>query len=668
VDVVPYPFGVAGTPVAGGCGTSFTDCLQVTSLAFRAWNRGLAATVPNLGSNPFRVWLYNGTRWYPDPTYPGTSSCPGSVVTWAGKLDYWLIGQGSSTSSWAGLCRFDGANFVWQPLKLPAATISRIPTQPNGQPKPGGITSGTCFSWNNCWFFGSYGTIVHWDGTALTDASPSLPRSPELAVSYQSADSQDGVGVAVAGSSDAAGNEMPGLTPGGAPGEVFTSDGADWSSSGYSPPTVPQPANSSPYNTDLVAVSVAGGGTAWVVGDPAGWRPGLNAVAPSSSGAGARGVLDTPEPAPVEPVSVGSGSRCATPQANRFSFVKNSTAVPLGGAYAPSYLWTSVSAVPGTGTAIAGGLFRPGTGDSLEPPRPAAFDDYEPVIALVSCSDPTAATVTRFIDPSASGARFAPLEPGRGVIAVAANADNDGWAATALHLYRLTDGRPPDAPAGDDNETRPLQLKQDPPIVVFAPVPPPPPPPAAVVSATTQTLPPAVYGIKTKLRPVSRSHGKTFNLYVSFKVRRKVTLGLEATRRAAVVAKTRLQAFQPPKGQLVVKLSRAHWPTGLSFLTDTPTISLHVPSGTLTGGATLTTTASAIPGRKVASVRFDYAPAGTNSWISIGTVAASPFSIELDTAGLASGPYEFRAVVTDSAGIAAVSKTISGRVQGGTST
>jgi hypothetical protein len=254
-------------------------------------------------------------------------------------------------------------------------------------------------------------------------------------------------------------------------------------------------------------------------------------------------VLDTPEPAPVEPV----GGHCATPQANRFSFVKNSTAVPLGGAYAPSYLWTSVSTVPGTGTAVAGGLFRPGSGDALEPPRPGAFDDYEPVIVSVSCSDATTATVTRFVAPAPGGATVSPLEPGRGVIAVAANADNDGWAATALHLYRLTDGQPPDAPAGDDNETRPLQLKLDPPIVVFAPVPPPPPPPAPVVAATTQTLPPAVYGIKTKLRHGAGKRNQTFNLYVSFKVRRKVTLGLEAKRKTAVVSKTPLARSSLPK-------------------------------------------------------------------------------------------------------------------------
>src|SRR5262249_45307483 len=150
---------------------------------------------------------------------------------------------------------------------------------------------------------------------------------------------------------------------------------------------------------------------------------------------------------------------------------------------------------------------------------------------------------------------------------------------------------------------------------------------------------------------------QTFNLYVSFKVRRKVTLGLEAKRKSTIVSKTTLRTFQPPKGQLVLKLSRAHWPTGLSFLTDTPQISLQVPPGTLTGKITLAATVAAIHGRTIASVRFDYAPSGTSTWTSIGTVTAAPFSIQLDTSTLESGAYDFRAVVTDSAGVSALSKT-----------
>jgi hypothetical protein len=91
-----------------------------------------------------------------------------------------------------------------------------------------------------------------------------------------------------------------------------------------------------------------------------------------------------------------------------------------------------------------------------------------------------------------------------------------------------------------------------------------------------------------------------------------------------------------------------------------------VPAGTLTGKVALAATASAIHGRTVASVRFDYAPAGTSTWTSIGTATAAPFSVQLDTSGLATGPYDFRAVVTDSAGVSAVSKVVSGRqVQGG---
>ena len=121
-DVLPYPFGSDGNPVdpnsalcarpgapsgpdwtgdfspEGGGAAGNPPCyLQVNSLAFRAWNRGLAATGLPLSSDPtatvgFGVWLYNGANWFPDPTFPGSGVCPGSIVLWAGKLDYWLVG------------------------------------------------------------------------------------------------------------------------------------------------------------------------------------------------------------------------------------------------------------------------------------------------------------------------------------------------------------------------------------------------------------------------------------------------------------------------------------------------------------------------------------------------------------------------------------------------
>src|SRR5262249_12597530 len=154
-------------------GTLNSDCyLAVSSLSFRSWNRGLARTFGIGTSNSFGVWRWNGTRWYPDATFPGNRSCPGASVVWAGKLDYWLIG---ASSSWAGLCRFDGLNFLWQPLPLPSATVVRgkaIDASSGHTTGTSGITSGACSAWNDCWFFGTYGTVVHWDGKVLSDKSP----------------------------------------------------------------------------------------------------------------------------------------------------------------------------------------------------------------------------------------------------------------------------------------------------------------------------------------------------------------------------------------------------------------------------------------------------------------------------------------------------------------
>jgi hypothetical protein len=660
--VTPYPFGADGTAASGSCvtpaGASNGDCLIVSSLAFRAWNRGLAATSRSGNTTPYVVWLYNGTRWYPDPTFPGPKACPGKTVLWAGKLDYWLIGEGANASPWAGLCRFDGVDFTWQPLPLPAETLARAPVDGNGNRKPGGITSGTCFSWDNCWFFGDVGTVVHWDGKQLTDESPSLSKQPGLAVEYRGAANDGDNGFAVATTSDFSGNPLQGPAGPGAPAELFSSgDGKTWSTASYSPPTLPQPGDQ--YRTDLAAVAAGGPAGAWVVGNATGWTVSvpIGTVRPT-----ARAALNTPEPAPFEPVgSSGSGaSGCAAPGAARFTHTGDASSAPPAVAYPESYYWTSVSAVPGTPLAIAGGQLRPGSADTLEPPPSKTFDPLQPVIVEVSCTDPKSVLVWRFVAPTNNGT-FAPMEQGGVMSVVAANAGNDAWAASQNYLYRLTDGQPPAAPAGDDDETRPLQLKQDPPVVVFAPVPPPPPPPAPVVAATTKTLPPAIYGIKAKVQKKTHGRTQTFSLHLSFKVRRRVELGLEALRKKSVIARTALRSFEPPNGELVLPLTRKHWPTGIQFLTDTPTVLLADPGASLTGVVKLTATASAIKGRTIASVRFDYSPTGANTWEAIATVTSAPFTTTLDTSTLAPGGYDFRAVATDSAGVAAVTKVLTNR-------
>jgi hypothetical protein len=664
VEVSPYPFGADGTPVAGGCSAGSGGCLSVTSLAFRAWNRGLAITG---GNSPYRVWLYNGTRWFPDPTFPGTSSCPGSKILWAGKLDYWVI-EGNSAAHWSALCRFDGVNFLWQPLKVPAATLARVPLT-GGAIKQGGITTGTCFSWDNCWFFGSFGTILHWDGKALSDASPDTKKQPGLAVEYLDSASATRPGGGAAGatvgkSEDQSGTPLPGLVPNGPPAELFTSTGTSWSSSSFTPPTLPRPADPStgrpadPYRTDLVAVDVDADGRGWVAGNAAGW---LLATASSGPSKLPRGVPDTPEPAPILPIEPnGADPDCATPSDDRFTHTGPSTLTPPVAPYPDSYSWTAISAVPGTGVAIAGGQLRPGSDDPLTPPPAHAYAPYEPVLVQVSCAS-TTFRVTRFLQPVPGTTTLVPIQPGGAVRALAANAVNDAWASTATHLYRLTDGQPPLAPAGDDNEFRPVQLQQDPPIFVFGPLPPPPPPPAAVVSATTKTLPPAIDEVKSKLR-IKKVHGHaTFTLYITFRVIRHVTLGAEAVRGSKVVVSTGLKTFTSGIGTLRLRLQRKSWPTAIKFLTDTPTVQLTVPPGALSGTVTLSASASAISGRHVASVRFDLSPAGTDGWTTIGTATAPPFMVKLDTSSVKTGVYDFRATVTDSADVAAISALVKNR-------
>src|SRR5262249_44727984 len=156
------------------------------------------------------------------------------------KLDYWLIGQGNGVSPWANLCRFDGSNFLWEPLKVPAATLAKVPVSSTGA-RTGGITSGTCFTWDNCWFFGTFGVVVHWDGTTLAAATPNLTSSPWLAGTIPAAVAQhdaagngfgEAVGVSYATTLDAKQGvvlqPLPVAPATGTPAQLFTSDGTSW--------------------------------------------------------------------------------------------------------------------------------------------------------------------------------------------------------------------------------------------------------------------------------------------------------------------------------------------------------------------------------------------------------------------------------------------------------
>jgi hypothetical protein len=669
IDVKPYPFGSytgpsgveeAGpveienprwvnehpqclrhgiNPVTRVAGEEDECFLTATSMAFRSWNHGLAATYPTSENsaraalNPYGVWIYdgrieNGPQWYPDPTFPGHKACPGHTIVWAGKLDYWLVG-GPTDTSWSRLCRYDGVTGQWQSFSLPSATLVRI-TLPSIPPipldraprakalqepitqrgrRPGGITAAACLAWNNCWFFGTYGTVVRWDGITLRDASPSLSQR-WLDGEYLAAATNEyplGNPFAVAVSSTAEDWQpnleselIPARPSGGKPPELFASLngeftlGALGSSSAlpFEPPSEaqdgtehrpPDPVSGwiDPYRTDLVAVGFDEAGHGWVAGDPAVRRANWNCRGGCQPAPEKRGLAGPDAPAPLVPVSLGGAKATCTegafaPEELRFSALA-SPAEP------GSFLWSSLAVLPGSGEALAGGLMKPPVGEGTEANR---GNRPEPVIVQASCEG--ALTVTRFrVDESPLGQPERVSADREGVVtAIVASARNDAWAATGEgtligppepgvtpprpelirqppHLYRLTNGGPPEAPEGNDEEARFEELQENPPVFVFEPEPeqPVPPTPPPITNTHTTREPPAVYGLRANLH----RHGNTFSLYLSFKLRRPVTIGAEGLRHGRVVARARPRHFTGRKGLLILPLDRKHWPTQVRF-------------------------------------------------------------------------------------------------------
>jgi hypothetical protein len=117
-------------------------------------------------------------------------------------------------------------------------------------------------------------------------------------------------------------------------------------------------------------------------------------------------------------------------------------------------------------------------------------------------------------------------------------------------------------------------FEPDPPIFVEAPPDPEPPaPPDTTVTQVGPTttkrikLKPAIYGVRARVRTSKRG---TIALYLSFRVRRSVTVGAQALRRRAVVSSSGLKRFKAPRGKLVLKLDRRHWPTRIRFVSPRP--------------------------------------------------------------------------------------------------
>jgi hypothetical protein len=578
----PYPFGDQGEAVTdASCepGVSavaqqvIESCyLTVTSMAFRAWNQGLAATEPTLSSsaasNPFGVWQFNGVSWSPSFEFPGSKTCSGHTVVWAGKLDYWLIGsEGPPAPAWSNICRFDGEHNEWEPLELPEAVRktgpppSKTEEEEGKVPKPAGeITSASCFAWNNCWFFGTHGVVVHWNGQVLSNASPD-PSQQSLLGEYTDAVTRQGLtgedfGVAVARTNEEANSREPlqTLTGGAPPAQLYGSSGGAFSALAFTPFT--EPLTGDPFRTDLVAVDLDSAGQGWVAGNPT----------------SRQGAESQPPPSPLEPVSsTGEASACTGPPAERFTG---------GSSGSPAFRWSSISVIPTTGEALAGGEMTPAAALSGAPNEDGA---PEPVITQANCQGTTTLTRFRIEDPTSTGNEAPPDRTGR-VSTIAANATNDAWAATTHgelvnnqfeppHLYRLTDGQPPEAPGETYPPTEPQRQKEEegePDPVTFVLEPPPPSPapepPATVTKSKAVKLPAAVYDVKAKLHTATHNGHVTLSLYLTFKLRRSVTIGAHALRHGKVVSVAKPRHFAGRSGVLILILNRKHWPTSVKFV------------------------------------------------------------------------------------------------------
>jgi hypothetical protein len=341
-----------------------------------------------------------------------------------------------------------------------------------------------------------------------------------------------------------------------------------------------------------------------------------------------------------------------------------------------AFRWSDLASFPGGRRVLVGGTIKPWADATPPTPTPNGDKSPEPVLVVTDCEGSTHVTRFQTPDPTVTDPnpplipanRFEGDYPG---MAVAAPADNAGWAATRgpgllkipgniagqteyqpPRFYRLTDGQSPNAPAGDDNESRPIPVQEDPPVIVFEPAPPPPAPvPKKKFRSRTKSLPPALFAITSKV-----TNGR---LVITFKVRRAVMIGVAAERFGRVVATTGLRRFRRGPGRLELKLDPKNWPTKISFLSDAPTVVLAAPKPQLTRTITLRATASAIKGRRISSVEFDYARVGSKDWTQVDNLdTKAPFTVTFDTRTVPNGRYRFRAIAFDSAKQSAISKDL----------
>ena len=284
--------------------------------------------------------------------------------------------------------------------------------------------------WNDCWFFGTYGTVFHWNGEEekLCDASPNRSQSCFKGNTPGRWRAKVHWAKRSGGGGRDQRKQAKGVlqTEGGPPPQLAlrlrrqTPSRPSRSPHFYAADRRPD----DPYRTDLVAVDLDSAGQGWVAGDPVGCamsgRPNLPPGIRKSP-ASAR------TPAPVFPAPAAfefwSGDR-----------LQGHTGGSLHVHPAPRNHRTTAGRTrcvpvvldrrhPATeGDALAGGKIWPATNNRLE-------DNGEPVIARAGCDGTTSVTRFRIRDASSPGGSR-PADPLGTVTAIAANAGNDAWAST----------------------------------------------------------------------------------------------------------------------------------------------------------------------------------------------------------------------------------------------
>jgi hypothetical protein len=285
---------------------------------------------------------------------------------------------------------------------------------------------------------------------------------------------------------------------------------------------------------------------------------------------------------PIIPVSIeGESSTCV--KQPLFVDAYEAQEVPAEGPDGPtvpgSFLWSSLTVVPNSGEGMVGGLTRPLGRIGAEP--------GEPVIARVSCGGPPTLTRLRVEELKNEIGQDELKETGTGktvavpgeVTAVAANAPNDAWASTSAsvfadgaheppRLFRFWNGAPPEGvEAGNELETRTRPPEPPPPTEPSAPPEPPAPPaPKTVTHKKTIKLAPSIYDVKAALHTSTVGGRPHFSLYITFRLRRSVTVGAHALRNGRVVSVARPKRFSGRTGILVLGLTRQNWPTKVTFV------------------------------------------------------------------------------------------------------